>query len=80
MHALLLQVSATLGIARRHGHPDLVRRIERVKNIVDRYVKRATVLLDVHSGDISVSSTLGQGATFTVRLPIDTTSHKVGRA
>jgi len=47
MHALLLQVSAALGVARRHGNPDLVRRIDRVKHIVDRYVKRATVLLDV---------------------------------
>jgi signal transduction histidine kinase len=47
MHALLLQVSAALAVARRDGNPDLVRRIERVKHIVDRYVKRATVLLDV---------------------------------
>jgi signal transduction histidine kinase len=47
MHALLLQVSAALAVARRNGHGDLVRRIERVKHIVDRYVKRATVLLDV---------------------------------
>jgi len=47
MHALLLQVSAALAVARRDGNADLVRRIERVKHIVDRYVKRATVLLDV---------------------------------
>jgi len=47
MHALLLQVSAALAVARRDGNSDLVRRIERVKHIVDRYVKRATVLLDV---------------------------------
>jgi len=47
MHALLLQVSAALAVARRDNNADLVRRIERVKHIVDRYVKRATVLLDV---------------------------------
>jgi signal transduction histidine kinase len=47
MHALLLQVSAALAVARRDGNIDLARRIERVKHIVDRYVKRATVLLDV---------------------------------
>jgi signal transduction histidine kinase len=47
MHALLLQVSAALAVARRDGNTDLIRRIERVKHIVDRYVKRATVLLDV---------------------------------
>jgi two-component system OmpR family sensor kinase len=47
MHALLLQVSAALAVARRAGNGDLVRRIERVKHITDRYVKRATVLLDV---------------------------------
>jgi two-component system, OmpR family, sensor kinase len=47
MHALLLQVSAALAVARRDGNVDLARRIERVKHITDRYVKRATVLLDV---------------------------------
>jgi signal transduction histidine kinase len=47
MHALLLQISAALAVARRDGNTELARRIERVKHITDRYVKRATVLLDV---------------------------------
>jgi signal transduction histidine kinase len=47
MHSLLLQVSAAVQIARQHGTPTLVRRLERVQHIVDRYVKRASLLLDV---------------------------------
>lgn len=46
MHALLLQVSAALQVARKNGDRDMHQRLERVKNVVDRYVKRATVLLD----------------------------------
>jgi two-component system, OmpR family, sensor kinase len=47
MHSLLLQVSAAVQIARQHGTTPLVRRLERVQHIVDRYVKRASLLLDV---------------------------------
>ncbi len=47
MHSLLLQVSAAVQIAHQQGSPSLVQRLERVRQIVDRYVKRATLLLDV---------------------------------
>src|ERR1700761_2657792 len=47
MHSLLLQVSAAVQMARQQETPALVRRLERVQNIVDRYVKRASLLLDV---------------------------------
>ena len=47
MHSLLLQVSAALQLARQQGVAPLVRRLERVQHIVDRYVKRASLLLDV---------------------------------
>jgi two-component system OmpR family sensor kinase len=47
MHSLLLQVSAALQMARQQGASPLVRRLERVQHIVDRYVKRASLLLDV---------------------------------
>ena len=47
MHSLLLQVSAAVQIARQQGTTPLVRRLERVQHIVDRYVKRASLLLDV---------------------------------
>ena len=47
MHSLLLQVSAALQIARQQGSNPLARRLERVQHIVDRYVKRASLLLDV---------------------------------
>jgi two-component system, OmpR family, sensor kinase len=47
MHALLLQVSAAVHAARQHPDPALQRRLERVQQIVDRYVKRASLLLDV---------------------------------
>jgi len=47
MHSLLLQVSAAVQIARLKGPEMLVRRLERVQHIVDRYVKRASLLLDV---------------------------------
>jgi signal transduction histidine kinase len=46
MHALLLQISAALVLARREASPALLQRLERVRHIVDMYVKRATVLLD----------------------------------
>jgi signal transduction histidine kinase len=47
MHSLLLQVSAALQLARQQGASPLARRLERVQHIVDRYVKRASLLLDV---------------------------------
>jgi two-component system, OmpR family, sensor kinase len=47
MHALLLQVSAALRVARADGAAALVRRLERVQQLIDRYVKRASLLLDV---------------------------------
>jgi signal transduction histidine kinase len=47
MHSLLLQVSAALQLARREGASALLPRLERVQQIVDRYLKRATLLLDV---------------------------------
>jgi len=42
MHTLLLQVTAALQSARCHGDLDMQRRLERIKLIVDRYIKRAT--------------------------------------
>lgn len=47
MHALLLQVTAALTIAKRDQVDALVPRLERIRHIVDIYVKRATLLLDV---------------------------------
>lgn len=47
MHSLLLQVSAAVQLARQQGATPLARRLERVQHIVDRYVKRASLLLDV---------------------------------
>ncbi|HET8728167.1 MAG TPA: HAMP domain-containing sensor histidine kinase [Alphaproteobacteria bacterium] len=47
MHALLLQIGNSLNAARKLGDDDLIQRLERVKFVIDRYVKRATTLLDV---------------------------------
>lgn len=47
MHALMLQVETAIVIARRSGSDDLLPRLERVRSVLDRYVKRATLLLDV---------------------------------
>jgi signal transduction histidine kinase len=48
MHALLLQVTAALALAKRwNAADDLVRRLDRIRHIVETYVKRATLLLDV---------------------------------
>jgi len=47
MHSLLLQVSAAVQVAHQQEVQPLVRRLERVQQIVDRYVKRASLLLDV---------------------------------
>ena len=47
MHALLLQMTSVVETARRGGDRDLLVRVERVKQIVERYVRRATTLLEV---------------------------------
>jgi two-component system OmpR family sensor kinase len=47
MHSLLLQVSAAVQVARQQEVQPLIRRLERVQQIVDRYVKRASLLLDI---------------------------------
>lgn len=46
MHALSLQVLTALDAAHRVGDPDLIKRLERVHCVLDRYVKQATMLLD----------------------------------
>ncbi len=47
MHAMLLQVTAALALARKQGVPEeLIRRLDRVRHIVETYIKRATLLLD----------------------------------
>jgi two-component system OmpR family sensor kinase len=47
MHALMLQVASAVALARRSGNDELLQRLERVRVVADRYVKRATLLLDV---------------------------------
>lgn len=47
MHALMLQVASASAIARRNGSEELLHRLERMRVVLDRYVKRATLLLDV---------------------------------
>ena len=47
MHALLLQIASALALARRTGDDELLKRLERVKLVLERYVKRATLLLEV---------------------------------
>jgi signal transduction histidine kinase len=47
MHALMLQVMSAIALARRHGNEELLQRLERVRVVLDRYVKRANLLLDV---------------------------------
>jgi signal transduction histidine kinase len=46
MHALLLQV-ATMRAAAERGEADLLARLAQIETTVDRYVRRAAVLLDV---------------------------------
>ncbi len=47
MHAMLLQVTAALALAKKeNAAADLIRRLERIRHIVETYVKRATLLLD----------------------------------
>lgn len=47
MHAVLLQIDAALALARRSADAELLQRLERVKLVLDRYVRRATMLLEV---------------------------------
>ena len=47
MHALMLQIESTIVVARRVGNEELLQRLERVRVVLDRYVKRASLLLDV---------------------------------
>jgi signal transduction histidine kinase len=47
MHAMLLQVTAALALAKRDRVDMLIPRLERIRHVVDVYVKRATLLLDV---------------------------------
>jgi signal transduction histidine kinase len=46
MHTILLLVRAALTIARRDQMEQLVPKLERIRHVVDTYVKRATLLLD----------------------------------
>jgi len=47
MHALMLQVASAIALARRAGSDELLHRLERMRVVLDRYVKRATLLLDI---------------------------------
>lgn len=47
MHALMLQVESAMTVARRIGNEELLQRLGRVRVVLDRYVKRASLLLDV---------------------------------
>lgn len=46
MHSLLLQVTAALKVAQLKGDSGMQERLERMKSVVERYINRATVLLD----------------------------------
>jgi two-component system, OmpR family, sensor kinase len=46
MHALLLQISASVSVARKSGQAELVQRLERTRSIMDRFIKRASLLLE----------------------------------
>jgi len=61
MHALLLQISASVAVARKHGQADLVQRLERTRSIMDRFIKRASLLLEAarihaHRSTLNVES------------------------
>lgn len=47
MHALMLQVASAIALARRGGGEELLHRLERMRVVLDRYVKRASLLLDI---------------------------------
>lgn len=46
MHVLLLLASSALTIARREQSQQVIPKLERIRHVVDIYVKRATLLLD----------------------------------
>jgi len=46
MHALLLQISASVAVARKAGQVELVQRLERTRSVMDRFIKRASLLLE----------------------------------
>lgn len=46
MHTILLLVRATVSMAQRQQLHDLTPKLERIRHVVDTYVKRATLLLD----------------------------------
>jgi two-component system OmpR family sensor kinase len=46
MHTILLLVRVTLTIARRQQLHDITPKLERIRHVVDTYLKRATLLLD----------------------------------
>lgn len=47
MHALMLQLAAAAALARRNGATELVERLDATRLTAERFVRRATVLLDV---------------------------------
>jgi signal transduction histidine kinase len=47
MNALALQLSAIERLARREGDGQITRELQRARRMIDRYVRRAVVLLDV---------------------------------
>lgn len=47
MHALMLQTAGAIALARRCGDEELLHRLQRMRVVLDRYVRRATLLLDV---------------------------------
>lgn len=47
MHAVLLQISSASAAARRTGDAELIQRLDRTRSLVDRFVKRASLLLEV---------------------------------
>jgi signal transduction histidine kinase len=47
MHALSLQVAAALSSARRMGDAEVIQRLERTRTLMERFIKRASLLLEV---------------------------------
>src|SRR5690348_10051016 len=47
MHALMLQIASAIALARRASEEELLHRLERMRVVLDRYVKRASLLLDI---------------------------------
>jgi signal transduction histidine kinase len=46
MHTILLLVTSALSVARREQMDPVIPKLERIRHVVDTYVKRATLLLD----------------------------------